>query len=84
MIYQMTLYFGAIINEKVIYSGEITFDDCTQLLKEPVNFTPFKEELIRLIEKDGFNPNDFTYDWITKEQYSNKIESKVEMDYEIK
>lgn len=63
------------IGDKVVYSVEMSFDDCTKLLKVPVNIEPMKKKLDEEITKDGFNPDDFTFSWLTKEQYENKVES---------
>lgn len=81
MIYQLTAYYGALIKDKVIYSMELNLNDCTKFLTEDIDYTLFKEKLIENIINDGFNPNDFTFDWITKEQYNNKIESKTDEQY---
>lgn len=63
------------IGDKVVYSVEMSFDDCAKLLKVPVNIEPMKKKLDEEITKDGFNPDDFTFSWLTKEQYENKVES---------
>lgn len=77
MIYQLTYYIGAIVKDKVCYSAEVNFVDCTKLFIEPFDITPFIKNLREQVKQDGFNPDDFTYDWITKEQYNNKLESYV-------
>jgi hypothetical protein len=82
MIYQLKAYYGALIGDKAIYLAELTFDDCTKLLTEPISDVTLKAHITKKIINDGFNPNDFTFDWITKEQYENKIESVI--DEEIK
>ena len=84
MIYQLKAYYGASINGKVIYSAELTFDDCTKLLTNPLDSSSLKDHITNKIIGDGFNPNDFTFDWLTKEQYENKIESKVDEKIEVK
>lgn len=84
MIYQLQFYYGALINSKVIYSVEVCFDDCTNFFSKPITFEPFiKQEIIKQIENDGFNPNDFTYDWLTKEQYKNRMESVISKSIQI-
>jgi hypothetical protein len=82
MIYQFTAYYGALIRDKVIYSMELSFNDCTKFLTEDIDSEPYKDYIAKKIIADGFNPNDFTFDWLTKEQYKNKIESKVDERYE--
>jgi hypothetical protein len=76
MIYQLKIYYGALIKDKAVYSAELTFDDCTELLTEPVDCETIKSYLIEKIIEDGFNPNDFAFDYLTKEQFESKIESK--------
>jgi hypothetical protein len=76
MIYQLTAYYGASVGDKVIYSAVMSFDDCTKFSTEPIDCEPVKNCIIDNIIKDGFNPNDFTFSWLTKEKYENKIESK--------
>jgi len=84
MIYQLKTYYGASINGKVIYSAELTFDDCTKLLTNPLDSSSLKDYITNKIIDDGFNPDDFTFGWVTKEQYENKIESKVDEEIEVK
>ena len=84
MIYQLKTYYGASINGKVIYSAELTFDDCTKLLTNPLDSSSRKDYITNKIIDDGFNPDDFTFGWVTKEQYENKIESKVDEEIEVK
>ena len=84
MIYQLKAYYGASIKGKVIYSAELTFDDCTKLLTEPLDNNSLKDHITNKIIVDGFNPKYFTFSWLTKEQYENKIESKVDEEIEVK
>jgi len=84
MIYQLKAYYGALVNGKVIYSAELTFDDCTKLLTEPLDSDFLKDHITNKIIGDGFNSDDFTFGWLTKEQYENKIESKVDKKIEVK
>jgi len=84
MIYQLKVYYGALVNDKVIYSAELTFDDCTKLLTEPLDSSSLKDYINNKIIADGFNPDNFTFGWLTKEQYENKIESKVDEEIEVK
>jgi hypothetical protein len=81
MIYQLTVYYGAFLRDKVIYSMELNFNDCTTLLTEPIDPEPYKQHIIDKIISDGFNPDDFTFDWLTKEQYDNRIESHVDESF---
>jgi len=84
MIYQLKAYYGALIKEKVIYSAELIFDDCTKLLTNPLDSDFLKDHITNKIISDGFNPDNFTFSWVTKEQYQNKIESKVDEEIEVK
>ncbi len=81
MIYQLTAYYGALIGNKAIYSAELNFDDCTKLLTSPIDCQSVRDCIIKSIIKDGFNPDDFTFDWLTKEQYENRIESKINEEF---
>jgi hypothetical protein len=83
MIYQLNAYYGALVENKVIYSAELTFDDCTKFLTKPINCEPLKNKIIEKIINDGFNPDDFTFDWLTKEQYENKVESKIDEEFNL-
>jgi hypothetical protein len=84
MIYQLTIYYGALIGDKAVYTAELNFNDCKELLTEPIDCASIKNYLIEKIISDGFNPDDFTFDWLTKEQYENKVESKVDGEIKIK
>jgi len=81
MIYQLKIYYGALIGDKVIYSAELNFDDCTTLLNEPIDHKPLKKYIINKIIKDGFDPSNFIFDWLTKKQYENKIESIIDEEF---
>lgn len=83
MIYQLTAYYGALVGDKVVYSAELNLNDCTKLLTEPIDCETYKNYIIEKIINDGFNLNDFTFNWLTKEQYENKIESKVDEQFTI-
>jgi len=78
MIYQFVAYYGAFLRDKVIYSAVISFNDCTKLLNDPIDSEPLKVHILKKITNDGFDPNNFTFDWLTKEQYENRIESTVD------
>lgn len=75
MIYQMTIYYGAILNTngQVVYSIENELTDCT---KFPNNLKDLEEEMKCIIKhqiiKDGFNTENFTIGYLTKEQYNNR------------
>jgi len=76
VIYQLEVLYGALINGKVIYSTVTNFEDCRECFSEPFDEIPFKELITKQIIEDGFNPNDFVFSYITKEQYENRVESK--------
>lgn len=84
MIYQLTAYYGALVGDKAIYTAELNFNDCTKFLTEPMDCESIKQHIIKKIINDGFNPDDFRFDWLTKEQYENKIESKEDERYNLK
>lgn len=71
MIYQMKIYYGAILEGKVIYSLESSLEDCTSF-PEKLSEISFKHYIVQAIINDGFNPNDFTIGYLTKEQYENR------------
>lgn len=83
MIYQLKAYYGALLDNKVVYSAELTFNDCTKPSDTFIDDKPLKAELSRKIISDGFNSNDFTFGWVTREQYYNKFESKVDKEFTI-
>lgn len=73
MIYQMIFYYGAKINNQVIYSTRVDLEDCTKFPSK-INEAIYKEQLKQLIVKDGFaDPKDFTYGFLTKAEYENRI-----------
>lgn len=78
MIYQLTAYYGALIGNKVVYSAEINLNDCTKPFDVCIDEKLYKQYITEKIIVDGFNPTDFTFDWLTKEQYENKIDSKID------
>ena len=84
MIYQLQAYYGALIGDKAIYTVAMSFDDCTKLLDKSIDAEPYKREIMEQIRQDGFNPNDFKFDWITKEQYDNRMESNVQKTVNIR
>ena len=73
LIYQMKIYYGAKLNNKVIYSTEITLEDCRRFPNK-IDEKIYKEQLKQFIIKDGFaKPEDFTYGFLTKAEYENRI-----------
>lgn len=73
MIYQMTIYYGAILNNEVIYSLESNLEDCKTLPSE-IDEYAFKYPLEQAILGDELNPNDFEIGYLTKEQYENRFD----------
>lgn len=71
MIYQLTIYYGATLNNEVVYSLESNIKDCTKL-PDNINDSMFRYHIEQAILQDGFNPNDFTIGYLTKEQYENR------------
>lgn len=71
MIYQLTIYYGAVLNNEVIYSLESNVMDCTKL-PDNIDENMFRYHIEQAIVKDGFNPNDFIIGYLTKEQYENR------------
>ena len=77
MIYQIKIYYGAILNGQVIYSSETTFVDCTKL-PNAINEEPFKNQIINAIKGDGLNPEDFIIGFLTENQYRNRFAKETE------
>lgn len=73
MIYQMIIYYGAMLNGKAIYSLKTTSEDCTKFPSE-INETIFRYPIEQAILKDGLNINDFEIGYLTKEQYENRFD----------
>ena len=73
MIYQMKIYYGALLNGKAIYSLETTLDNCTKFLNE-INENAFRYPIEQAILKDGFKLEDFEIGYLTKEQYENRFD----------
>lgn len=72
MIYQMTIYYGALLNGQVIYSLENNLTDCRKFPDE-IDGNIFKKQLRDFIQSQNLNPDDFEYSFLTKEQYENRI-----------
>ena len=78
MIFQFTAYYGAVINDKVTYSMELTMEDCKVFPTEPFSDDEIKKFFIQKIENDGHDSSLFTYRWLTMEEYASRPESTVE------
>lgn len=76
MIYQLTIYYGAVLNGKAIYSIEQNLINCKKLMSKEFDDTELKKALMSAIEKDGLDATLFDYRFLTKEEYENKIKSK--------
>lgn len=72
MIFQMTFYYGAKINGQVIYSTKVKLEDCRKF-PSSINGDVYKKQLEQQITNDGFaDPKDFTYGFLTKDEYDNR------------
>lgn len=77
MIYQMQIYYGALLNGKAIYSLESSLYDCKKFPKG-INQNTFKIQIQQAIVQDGLNPMDFEIGYLTKEQYDNRFSKETE------
>ncbi len=77
MIYQMQIYYGALLDGQAIYSLESSLEDCNKFPND-INEDMFKLPIIQAIKKDGLNPNDFEIGYLTKEQYDNRYSKETE------
>lgn len=77
MIYQMIIYYGAMLNGQAIYSLKTTLEDCSELPTE-MNEIMFRYSIEQLILKDGLNIDDFEIGYLTKEQYENRFDIEYE------
>jgi len=83
MIYNLQVYYGALLTsngkDNVIYSIGSEFNDShtapTQEWFDNLENT-FIKKLVEKITEDGFNPDDFWYDYITKEQYDGGLKKQ--------
>lgn len=81
MKYSMQIYYGALLTvkgeDKAIYSIGSVFTD-NSLLPNQEWFDNLEglyiSRLVKKIEKDGFNPDDFWYDYITEKQYEESLD----------
>lgn len=81
MIYQIEIYYGALLNGNVIYSIKLNFTDCTKF-KNNINEQKLENIIKSSIEKDGFNTEDFEIRFLTKEEYENRYD--IEHEHSIK
>ena len=77
MIYQMKIYYGALLDGQAIYSIESSFQDCTKFPNQ-IDEEPFKNAIKQVILKDGLNPDDFEIGFLTEEQYKNRFNPETE------
>lgn len=79
MLYQMTIYYGALLNGQAIYSLETFSEDCRKFpSKNDINEDMFRLPIIQAIKRDGLNPDDFEIGYLTKEQYDNRYSKETE------
>ena len=82
MIYNLQVYYGALLTsnnkDSVIYSICSEFND-SSILPTQEWFDGLEDlcivKLVEKIKNDGFNPDDFWYDYITEEQYMNGLKN---------
>lgn len=73
MIYQMIIYYGAMLNDQAIYSSQTILEDCNKFPTE-MNETVFRYPIEQAILKDGLNIDDFKIGYLTKAQYENRFD----------
>lgn len=73
MIYQLTIYYGAMVNGIAIYSICSEFEDCKSFPPK-INEDIFRGPIVKAIKEDGLNPADFELRYIKKEKYENRFE----------
>ena len=73
MIYQMKIYYGAMINGQAVYSLESSLDDC-KTFPTKIDESGFKELIESAILNDGFNIEDFEIRYLTKKEYENRFD----------
>lgn len=86
MIYQMEVFYGALLNSQVIYSMSTKLDNCTAFPKKEFDENYFKETLIKFIKSKDDDPNNYEFNCLTKEEYENRfdIENEDVKEIEIK
>lgn len=77
MVYQMTIYYGALLDGKTVYSMSSTFVDCTKF-PEKLNEELYRDVIVERIKADGFDPNDFEIGFLTENQYEDRLLSDEE------
>lgn len=80
MIYQMTVYYGALINGKVIYSSKTELVDAKKIPTK-IDERVFKDNIVMQIEKDGFDAKNFDFSFLTKEQYENRDKNERKTEF---
>lgn len=83
MIYQLIIYYGALINGKVVYSNKTELVDAT-ILPTQLDEKIFKDMLVMQIEQDGLNVKDFEFSYLTKEQYESRDKNERQIELTIK
>ncbi|MGL4571709.1 MAG: hypothetical protein ACRCVJ_11670 [Clostridium sp.] len=81
----MTFYYGAKINGQVLYTTKIELEDCWKF-PDTINEDIYEKQLEELITSDGLaDPKDFTYGFLTKDEYENRPTKGNErsFDYEL-
>ena len=86
MIYQMEIFYGALLNGQAIYSMSTKLDNCTVFPKKEFNEDYFKEPLVKLIKSKDDDPDNYEFCYLTKEQYEKRfdIENEDVKEIEIK
>lgn len=73
MIYQMIIYYGAMLNGQSIYSLQTTLENCNKFPTK-INEIAFRYPIEQAILKDGLSIDDFEIGYLTKEQYENRFD----------
>lgn len=74
MIFQLEVYYGAMLNGRAIYTLKNSLENCTKFPHELDKYeSHFKNLITENIKKNGFDPNDFEFGFLTKEQYENRL-----------
>ena len=77
MIYQMQIYYGALLDGQAIYFLESLLEYYTKFPNE-INEEPFKNVIEKGINHDGLNQDNFEKGFLTKEQYKNRFNPETE------
>lgn len=78
MIYQIQIYYGALLNGQAVYSLEGSLEDCRNIPDE-INEETLKKIIEQRIINDGLNPDNFEIGFLTKEQYENRFSPETEI-----